>query len=171
MPRSSTRPNRDEFYAAIALHDDVRIRKILWTVYWRGNAQLRERIEDELRPQDQPKVKPKKELRDPIGVLAEMTTFVQLAKDGAYMEFVYAETVGQDQMQRTARFADAMKQVGYDHCIMATDLGGVRNPPTLLEPQGLLDFMKNLHQAGVSVADINRMSKTNPAILLGLPPN
>jgi hypothetical protein len=77
--------NRDEFYAAMADCDDARLRKILWTVYWRGNAHLRERIEDELRPQDQPKVKPKKELPDPAGVLAEVTTFVELAKDGAYM--------------------------------------------------------------------------------------
>ena len=77
--------NRDGFYAAMAPHDDARLRNILWTVYWRGNAQLRERIEDELRPQDQPKVKPKKELPDPIDVLAEVTTFVGLAKDGAYM--------------------------------------------------------------------------------------
>jgi hypothetical protein len=57
------RINRDEFYAAMARHDDACLRKILWTVYWRGNAQLRERIEDELRPQDQPKVKPEKELQ------------------------------------------------------------------------------------------------------------
>ena len=82
---SANRMNRDEFYAAMAPHDDARLRKILWTVYWRGNAQLRERIEDELRPQDQPKVKPKKELPDPIDVLAEVTAFVELAKDGAYM--------------------------------------------------------------------------------------
>jgi hypothetical protein len=82
MPAS--RMNRDEFYTAMAPHDDARLRKILWTVYWRGNAQLRERIEDELRPQDQPK-KPKKELADPVNVLAEVTTFVELVKDGAYM--------------------------------------------------------------------------------------
>jgi hypothetical protein len=69
----------------MARHDDACLRKILWTVYWRGNAQLRERIEDELRPQDQPKVKPKKELPDPAGVLDEVTTFVELARDGAYM--------------------------------------------------------------------------------------
>ncbi len=79
------RMNRDEFYAAMARHDDACLRKILWTVYWRGNAQLRERIEDELRPQDQPKVKPKKEPPDPASVLDEVTTFVELAKDGAYM--------------------------------------------------------------------------------------
>jgi hypothetical protein len=81
----ANRMNRDSFYAAMAPHDDAHLRKILWTVYWRGNAQLRERIEDELRPQDQPKVNPKRELPDPIDVLAEMTIFVDLAKDGAYM--------------------------------------------------------------------------------------
>ena len=64
----ANRMNRDGFYAAMAPHDDACLRKILWTVYWRGNAQLRERIEDELRPQDQPKVKPKKELPDPADV-------------------------------------------------------------------------------------------------------
>ncbi len=73
--------NRDESYAAMARHDDACLRKILWIVYWRGNAQLRERIEDELRPQDQPK----EELPDPAGVLDEVATFVELAKDGAFM--------------------------------------------------------------------------------------
>src|SRR5258708_20169734 len=92
----ANRMNRDEFYAAMAPHDDARLRKILWTVYWRGNAQLRERIEDELRPQDQPKVQPKKNLPDPIDVLAEVTTFVELARDGAYM-------AGDPRVHHTAR--------------------------------------------------------------------
>jgi hypothetical protein len=77
--------NRDEFYLAMARHDEAHLRKVLWTVYWRGNAQLRERIEEELRPPDQPKVKPKKELPDPAGVLDEVTTFVELVRSGAYM--------------------------------------------------------------------------------------
>ena len=84
--------NRDEFYAAMAPHDDTRLRKVLWTVYWvlwtvywRGTAQLRERIEEELRPPEQPKVKQKKGLPDPDAVLNEVTRFVGLAKDGAYM--------------------------------------------------------------------------------------
>jgi hypothetical protein len=81
----ANRMNRDEFHAAMAPNDDARLRKILWTLYWRGNAQLRERIEDELRSPEQPKVKPKQELPDPDTVLDEVTTFVTLAKDGAYM--------------------------------------------------------------------------------------
>ena len=81
----ANRMNRDEFYAAMAPHDNAGLRKILWTVYWRGNAQLRERIEDELRPQSQPKVKARRESPDPVGVLDEVTTFTELARDGAYM--------------------------------------------------------------------------------------
>ena len=81
----ANRMNRDQFYALMAPSDDARLRKILWTLYWRGNAQLRERIEDELRSPEQPRVKLKKELPDPGAVLDEVTTFVELAKDGAYM--------------------------------------------------------------------------------------
>jgi hypothetical protein len=81
----ANRMNHDQFYAVMAPNDDARLRKILWTLYWRGNAQLRERIEDELRSPEQPKVKPKKQLPDPDTVLDEVTTFVKLAKDGAYM--------------------------------------------------------------------------------------
>ena len=40
----ANRMNRDQFYAAIGPLDDAGLRKILWTVYWRGNAQLRERV-------------------------------------------------------------------------------------------------------------------------------
>jgi hypothetical protein len=81
----SNRMNRDDFYAAMAPSDEARLRKILWTLYWRGDARLRERIADELRPPDQPKVKQKKELPAPDTVLSEVTAFVELARDGAYM--------------------------------------------------------------------------------------
>src|SRR6266849_3426223 len=36
----ANRMNRDQFYAVMAPNDDARLRKILWTLYWRGNAQL-----------------------------------------------------------------------------------------------------------------------------------
>ena len=81
----ANRMNRDQFYSAMAPNDDARLRKILWTLYWRGNALLRERIEDELRSPEQPKVKPTKELPDPDTVLDKVTAFVKLAKDDAYM--------------------------------------------------------------------------------------
>jgi hypothetical protein len=82
---SANRMNRDEFYAVMARHDDARLRKVLWTLYWRGTAQQRARIEDELRPQERPKAALKKELPDPVAVLREVTTFIELAEAGAYM--------------------------------------------------------------------------------------
>jgi hypothetical protein len=82
---AATRMNRDEFYTTMAPSDEARLRKVLWTLYWRGDARLRERIEDELRPSGQPKIKPKKEAPAPDAVLNEVTTFVKLARDGAYM--------------------------------------------------------------------------------------
>jgi hypothetical protein len=59
----ANRMNRDQFYAVMAPNDDARLRKVLWTLYWRGNAQLRERIEDELRSPEQPEVKPRRNCR------------------------------------------------------------------------------------------------------------
>jgi hypothetical protein len=81
----ANRMNRDEFYATMAPSDEARLRKILWTLYWRGDARLRERIEGELRPSDQPEVKQTKEVPAPDTVLNEVTAFVKLARDGAYM--------------------------------------------------------------------------------------
>jgi len=62
---------------------------------------------------------------------------------------------------------------GPKSCILATDFGSVQKPPEPqrpLEPQGLLDFMVALHKEGISVSDINLMTKTNPALALGLKP-
>jgi hypothetical protein len=81
----ANRMNREEFYAAMAPSDEARLRKIIWTLYWRGDARLRERIEDELRSPDQPKVKAKMGVPAPDAVLNEVLAFVKLARDGAYM--------------------------------------------------------------------------------------
>jgi len=95
----------------------------------------------------------------------------QAAAQGAYLEFVYHSTLGAHQAEKLKTFAGAMRAVGPAHCIMATDLGDV--PPNTdypLEPQGFLDFMRAMQKEGIAVADIDRMSKTNPALALGLTP-
>jgi hypothetical protein len=97
----------------------------------------------------------------------------QAAKDGAYLEFVYAATLGTNPTLTIQKYAEAMRAVGPQHCIMATDLGGTPapgNPPRPFPPQGLLEFMQKMHAQGFSVADVNQMAKTNPALALGLDP-
>jgi hypothetical protein len=95
------------------------------------------------------------------------------ARDGAFIEFVYGATLGTNPVASISEYANAIRSVGAKSCILATDFGAVQKPPEPqrpLEPQGLLDFMTALHKEGISVADINLMTKTNPALALGLQP-
>lgn len=78
------RMNREQFYARMTGLDAEQLRKVLWTVYWRGTAQARERIEDALSPPSERKHK-EQDLPDPDLLLGEVTEFVSLARDGAYM--------------------------------------------------------------------------------------
>lgn len=48
MPPS--RMNREEFFPKLAPLDAEQRGKVLWNLYWRGTAALRERIEGELDP-------------------------------------------------------------------------------------------------------------------------
>jgi hypothetical protein len=106
---------------------------------------------------------------NPINVtVAQMQ---QMARDGAKIEFCYASTLGPTTQQTVRRFADAIRAVGAANFVISTDLGGTpRAFPRPMPPQGMLDFMNALRQEGISVADINVMAKTNPALLLGLKP-
>ena len=76
--------NRDQFYAKVSALDADQLRKVLWTLYWRGTAQGRERIEGALNPTAEPSRKAR-DLPDPELLLGDVTQFVSLARDGAYM--------------------------------------------------------------------------------------
>ena len=78
--------NRDEFHAKLAALDEERVRKALWTLYWLGSAQMRERIEAQLEPGEavaQRRREP--EPPDAGALLAEAREFVALARKGAYL--------------------------------------------------------------------------------------
>jgi hypothetical protein len=80
------RMNRDEFFAKLADLDEDRIKKALWNLYWRGPAQLRERIESELDPaQDAVRRRAAAQPPDPDTVLWEVGDFAELARAGAYI--------------------------------------------------------------------------------------
>lgn len=88
------------------------------------------------------------------------------AADGAYLEFVYNGLVGAAKAFSFREYADAIRQVGAAHCILASDLGQPGNP---LHPDGLAAFFSGLIKEGIPPADIALMSKVNPAKALGLP--
>jgi predicted TIM-barrel fold metal-dependent hydrolase len=64
-------------------------------------------------------------------------------------------------------FAKAIKEVGAQHCIMATDLGQYLNPTPA---DGMKEFILELQKRGITNEQINWMAKKNPARLLGLEP-
>jgi hypothetical protein len=90
----------------------------------------------------------------------------EAAGQGAYIEFVYNGLLGANAQTRTAEYAKAIREVGPASCILSSDLGQPGNP---LHPDGLAAFFEILRKEGFSQADIDRMSKVNPARALGLP--
>jgi len=84
---------------------------------------------------------------------------------GAYIEFVYNALIGQNKEFTFADYVGAIRAVGPEHCILSSDLGQANNP---LHPGGLIAFFAGLKQAGITQAEIDLMSKTNPARALGL---
>jgi hypothetical protein len=91
----------------------------------------------------------------------------EAAAQGAYIEFVYNGLIGPNKMFEPADYAKAIRAVGPKSCILASDLGQAGNP---LHPDGLAAFFAALAKQGIPGADIELMSKTNPARALGLSP-
>ena len=78
--------NRDEFFAKLAPLDAEQRGKVLWNLYWRGTAAVRERIEGELDPPERERRKKAAAApSDPELVLMEVKNFVELARSGAYI--------------------------------------------------------------------------------------
>ena len=90
----------------------------------------------------------------------------EAASLGAFIEFVGSTPVSPDAGERYDRFAAAIKQIGPEHCILSSDLGQATNPKPA---DGYGAFLVAMQARGFSAQDIDRMSRQNPARLLGLP--
>ena len=95
--------------------------------------------------------------------VAEMQEAAHL---GAYIEFVGGSLTAADAETRMNRYADAIRQIGPEFCILSSDLGQQGNA---LPPDGLGDFLVSLRRRGFTSQEVDRMAKQNPARLLGLP--
>ena len=94
--------------------------------------------------------------------VAQMKQAVAL---GASIEFVYNALIGPNKEFEFADYAAAIRAIGVPHCILSSDLGQAANP---LHPDGLVAFFAGLKKAGFTQAEIDLMSKTNPARALGM---
>jgi hypothetical protein len=84
---------------------------------------------------------------------------------GATIEFVYNGVIGAGKSFELRDYASAIRAVGAAHCVLSSDMGQVGNP---LHPDALELFFAGLKKEGITQAEIDEMSKSNPARLLGL---
>ena len=89
----------------------------------------------------------------------------EAAKLGAFIEFVGGSLTASDANERMGRYAEAIRQVGPQFCILSSDLGQKNNP---LPVDGYAAFLQAMRSRGMTERDVNAMSKENPAKLLGL---
>ncbi len=87
------------------------------------------------------------------------------AAEGAFIEFVGGSMRTADAAARVDRIADAIRKLGPQFCILSSDLGQKGNP---LPADGFAAFIAALQARGLADAELGRMSKQNPATLLGL---
>lgn len=99
-------------------------------------------------------------------VLMDVPQMQEAAKLGAFIEFVGGSLAAADAEARIDRFADAIRKIGPEFCILSSDLGQQGNA---LPPDGFGAFLVALRAKGFTEQEIDRMSKQNPARLLGLP--
>ncbi len=86
----------------------------------------------------------------------------EAAKLGALLELVHGPLTD----EQLRKEADAIRTIGAASFVISSDLGQPANP---LHTDGLLALYKGLMAQGISAADIDVMSRKNPARLLGLP--
>jgi hypothetical protein len=86
---------------------------------------------------------------------------------GAMIEFVGNAVVGTSKSSTFEQYADAMRKIGFENCILSSDFGQKGNP---LHTDGLIQVFEGLRKAGLKPEEIDMMAKTNPARVVGLKP-
>ena len=99
-------------------------------------------------------------------IAMDVSQMQEAARLGAFIEFVGGSLTTADAPARVDRMADGVRRVGPQFCIVSSDLGQKGNA---LPVDGFAAFLLALRAKGFSTADIDRMSKQNPATLLALP--
>jgi Family of unknown function (DUF6282) len=87
----------------------------------------------------------------------------EAARLGALLELVHSPLTD----EQLDKEAEAIRTIGAASFVLSSDLG---QPPNPLHTDGLLAMYQGLMAHGVSAADIDVMSRRNPARLLGLQP-
>lgn len=89
----------------------------------------------------------------------------EAAAMGAYLEFVYNGLIGPYKEFSFDDYAKAIRAIGPEHSILASDMGQVVNP---VHTEALKQYYAGLLKAGIKQSEIDQMARTNPAAVLDL---
>lgn len=92
--------------------------------------------------------------------LAEQTAMVEI---GAMLEHCAGQSTSRLEGLPVSRVAESIDAVGFEHCIIAGDLGQTFNPPFV---EGLRSFLAELEHQGVPRGVLASMVQSNPRRLL-----
>ena len=90
---------------------------------------------------------------------------IEMAKHGAFLEHCYHRCIGDAFSIRPKEIAEKIKKVGPSHCVLSSGLGvaGWLHPI-----EGMRLAIRSMLSNGISESDVEKMTKHNPAMLLGL---
>ncbi|MDO8567452.1 MAG: DUF6282 family protein [Dehalococcoidales bacterium] len=91
----------------------------------------------------------------------------EIAGLGGFIEHCYITTMPMHQRLELKQVVEHIKAVGPEHVVITTDANAAWNAPP---PELMRMFIGSLLQLGIDEAGIKAMAQTNPARLLGLPP-
>jgi len=98
----------------------------------------------------------------PLSILDQ----VRMAEMGAIMEHDVFGCLDKIERSFTVQhLVKSIKKVGVDRCVMATDFGQIRNPHPI---EGMCQYIHMMLDNGFSSSDVEKMTKDNPAKLLGI---
>lgn len=108
-------------------------------------------------------------LPPPVGMSIEQQK--RAAAWGALLEYPVGNALGSNPTwegtseAKLRAYVEAIRAVGPEHVVVSSDLGQSMNP---IHADGLAVFLAQLLQAGFTRGEVDQMSKSNPARLLGL---
>jgi len=92
----------------------------------------------------------------------------ELAEMGAYVELTAqcCQPLWGMEPKTPEQMVEQLRHIGCDHCVLSTDYGWTSDLPN--PAVGLVSFLEQLWQHGISEEDLTTMAARNPARLLGL---
>jgi len=101
-----------------------------------------------------------------FGCNATVAEQKQMAEEGALIEHCFIATMPASDRLSPAKIAEAVRTIGAEHCLMATDFGQLLNPAPV---EGMRMYIQTMLHYGLTADEIVRMVRVNPARILGLP--